>query len=111
MTPEPTPVAGMTPVLPWSEPVTVILTTAGLTLDATAMVADCSSTGAVWSSERAQSERGSGVGVKLSAGGVATGSGFAGLDHGLASDPKDVLSGVSGVDAVEPAGVTGVRWV
>ena len=44
-TPEPTPVAGMTPLLPASVlPVTVIRTTAGLTLAATAMVADDSST-------------------------------------------------------------------
>src|SRR5690242_21634953 len=48
MTPEPTPVAGMTPVLPLSEPVTVILTTAGLTFEATAIVADCSSIVTGW---------------------------------------------------------------
>src|SRR6185437_1276782 len=48
MTPEPTPVAGMTPVLPLSEPVTVILTTAGLTFAATAIVADCSSMVTGW---------------------------------------------------------------
>src|SRR4029453_3310529 len=48
MTPEPTPVAGMTPVLPSSDPVTVIFTTAGLTLAATAIVADCSSMVTGW---------------------------------------------------------------
>src|SRR4249919_426898 len=49
MTPEPTPVGGMTPRLPVSvAPVTRILTTAGLTFDATAMVADDSSIATGW---------------------------------------------------------------
>ena len=49
MTPEPTPVGGMTPRLPVSfAPVTRILTTAGLTLVATAMVADDSSMATGW---------------------------------------------------------------
>jgi len=49
MTPEPTPVAGMTPRLPeLVVPVTVIRTTAGLTFDATAMVADDSSMATGW---------------------------------------------------------------
>src|SRR4029079_3369150 len=44
MTPEPTPVSGITPRLPASvEPLTVIRTTAGLTLAATLIVADDSS--------------------------------------------------------------------
>src|SRR6266540_3408447 len=44
MTPEPTPVSGMTPRLPASvEPLTVIRTTAGLTLAATSIVAEDSS--------------------------------------------------------------------
>src|SRR5215211_4437410 len=41
MTPEPTPVCGMTPLPVSAAPVTLILTTAGLTLEATAIVADC----------------------------------------------------------------------
>ena len=49
MTPEPTPVSGMTPALPaLLEPVTVIRTTAGLTLAATAMVADDSLMATGW---------------------------------------------------------------
>src|SRR6187401_48090 len=49
MTPEPTPVGGMTPRLPVSvAPVTRILTTAGLTLVATAIVADDSSMATGW---------------------------------------------------------------
>ena len=49
ITPEPTPVGGMTPRLPVSvAPVTRILTTAGLTLVATAMVADDSSMATGW---------------------------------------------------------------
>ncbi len=49
MTPDPTPVAGMTPLLPESlAPVTVIRTTAGLTLAATAIVADDSSMVTGW---------------------------------------------------------------
>ena len=43
MTPEPTPVSGMTPWFVLTLPVTVMRTTAGLTLAATAMVADDSS--------------------------------------------------------------------
>src|SRR3954471_6844062 len=44
MTPDPTPVAGMTPLFPESDaPVTVMRTTAGLTLAATEIVADDSS--------------------------------------------------------------------
>ena len=50
MTPEPTPVSGMTPRLPaFDVPVTVIRTTAGLTLAATAIVADDSSIATGWS--------------------------------------------------------------
>src|SRR4051794_10060391 len=49
MTPDPTPVSGMTPLLPaLVVPVTVIRTTAGLTLDATAIVADDSSMATGW---------------------------------------------------------------
>src|SRR5258708_4310060 len=49
MTPDPTPVGGMTPKLPVSDrPVTVIRTTAGLTADATAIVADDSSMAPGW---------------------------------------------------------------
>src|SRR6478752_1559942 len=49
MTPEPTPVSGMTPLLPsLVVPVTVIRTTAGLTFEATAIVADCSSIETGW---------------------------------------------------------------
>src|SRR5918993_4285823 len=49
MTPDPTPVGGMTPRLPVSEaPVTRIFTTAGLTVDATAIVADDSSRATGW---------------------------------------------------------------
>src|SRR5258705_10076036 len=49
MTPDPTPVGGMTPKLPVSDrPVTVIRTTAGLTADATAIVADDSSMATGW---------------------------------------------------------------
>ncbi len=48
MTPEPTPVSGMIPLLVSALPETVIRTTAGLTLDATSMVADCSSMVTGW---------------------------------------------------------------
>ena len=49
MTPEPTPVSGMTPRSPeFALPVTVMRTTAGLTLAATAMVADDSSMVTGW---------------------------------------------------------------
>ena len=49
MTPDPTPVSGMTPLLPaFAVPVTVMRTTAGLTLAATAIVADDSSMATGW---------------------------------------------------------------
>src|SRR4249920_1391923 len=48
MTPEPTPVSGITPRSPPELPVTLIFTTAGLTLAATAMVADDSSMATGW---------------------------------------------------------------
>src|SRR3954468_21070566 len=49
MTPDPTPVGGMTPKLPVSDrPVMVMRTTAGLTADATAIVADDSSMATGW---------------------------------------------------------------
>src|SRR3954468_15820947 len=49
MTPDPTPVSGITPLFPtFAVPVTVIRTTAGLTLEATAIVADDSSIATGW---------------------------------------------------------------
>src|SRR6478735_309741 len=49
MTPDPTPVSGITPLLPaFAVPVTVMRTTAGLTLAATAIVADDSSMVTGW---------------------------------------------------------------
>src|SRR4051812_50185592 len=48
MTPEPTPVSGMTPWLVSTWLLTVMRTTAGLTLDATAIVADDSSIVTGW---------------------------------------------------------------
>src|SRR5688572_21281585 len=48
MTPDPTPVSGMIPLLGSALPETVMRTTAGLTFDATSMVADCSSMVTGW---------------------------------------------------------------